>query len=229
LRWFAAPGQPVFNPCPGEAAQASWYRFESAPGLKALRVVARGACAAWADGAPLVRIALERRGDGLVESRFAVALPSPGCARVALRVEPVRGAFGGDALAEPVAMECGPGVLREGDWCAQGLAHYSGRVWYRQTVRLTEEEAARALDLDLGRVAATAEAWVNGRRLATLLAPPWRVSVQGAMHAGENRIEIRVSNTLANHFHVGIPTPYAPTEQTVSGLLGPVTLGLRRA
>jgi hypothetical protein len=226
LRWFAAPGQPSFNPRPDEVARASWYRFDSAPGLKALRVVARRACAAWADGAPLALVATERREDGLVESRFEVARPSPGCARVALRVEPVRGAFGGDALAEPVAMECGPGVLREGDWCAQGLAHYSGRAWYRQTVRLTEDEAARALHLDLGRVAATAEAWVNGRRLATLLAPPWRVLVQGAMQAGENRIEIRVANTLANHFHVGIPTPYAPAEQTVSGLLGPVTLTL---
>lgn len=227
LRWFAAPGHPLLNPCPQEPARASWYRFQPAPGLRTLRVVARAACSAWADGAALALVASERRSDGVIESRFALGGPPP--SRVALRVEPVRGAFGGDSLVEPVGMECGPGELRAGDWCGQGLAHYSGRAWYRQTLSLSPWQARNAICLDLGGVAATAGIWVNGRKLATLIAPPWRVPVEGVLQAGKNRIEIRVANTLANHFHAGIPTPYAPAGQTVSGLLGPVQLYLKKS
>ena len=229
LRWFAAAGQPAFDPRPEQAAGATWYRFVSAPGLRALRVVSRGPCAAWAEGVALAATATTRREDGLIETRFAVAQARAGCSHVALRVEPVRGAFGCAALAEPVGMECGAGELRAGDWCGQGLEHYSCRVWYRQTLRLTAEQAGRALGLELGGVAATAEVWVNGRCLANLIAPPWRVPVAGVLRPGENRIEIRVANTLANYFHVGIPTPYAPREQTMSGLLGPVRFSLRTA
>ena len=40
---------------------------------------------------------------------------------------------------------------------------------------------------------------------------------------GENRIEVKVVNTLANHM-ITCPTKYLREGQTVSGLLGPVRL-----
>ena len=42
--------------------------------------------------------------------------------------------------------------------------------------------------------------------------------------SGENELTIIVANTLANHYSVGIPTPYAFPHQTPSGLFGPVNL-----
>ncbi len=78
--------------------------------------------------------------------------------------------------------------------------------------------------LDLGEVAATAEVRVNGIRAAVLSAPPWRVDVTELLQAGRNIVVIRVANTLANHYSVGIPTPYAFERQTRSGLIGPVRL-----
>lgn len=70
----------------------------------------------------------------------------------------------------------------------------------------------------------TAGVHVNGMLLATLIAPPWRISVEGCFHEGKNEIAILVANTLANHYSVGIPTPYVYDGQTLSGLLGPVRL-----
>jgi hypothetical protein len=43
------------------------------------------------------------------------------------------------------------------------------------------------------------------------------------VNPGENRIEVLVCNTLANHYTT-IPTRYRGS--TVSGLLGPVTLNM---
>ncbi|HOC73451.1 MAG TPA: hypothetical protein PKL54_11575, partial [Candidatus Hydrogenedentes bacterium] len=55
--------------------------------------------------------------------------------------------------------------------------------------------------------------------------PPWRVDVSGLVTPGENRVEVLVCNTLANHYGT-IPTHYRG--DPVSGLLGPVTLRVER-
>jgi hypothetical protein len=73
-------------------------------------------------------------------------------------------------------------------------------------------------------VAATAEVLVNGISAGVLSAPPWRVDVTELVQAGDNTLIVRVANTLANHYSVGIPTPYAFPHQTRSGLFGPVRL-----
>ena len=53
------------------------------------------------------------------------------------------------------------------------------------------------------------------------VAPPWRVDISSQVKAGENRIEVLIYNTLANHY-LTIPTHYRG--ELTSGLLGPVTL-----
>ena len=55
------------------------------------------------------------------------------------------------------------------------------------------------------------------------VAPPWRVDISKQVKPGENRIEVLVFNTLANHY-LTIPTRYRG--ELTSGLLGPVTLRL---
>ena len=85
----------------------------------------------------------------------------------------------------------------------------------------TPEQVRRRVVLNLGAVVATAEVRVNGRSAGIRVAPPWTLDIFEFVQAGENRLEILVYNTLANHYRT-IPTRYRgnPT----SGLLGPVRL-----
>jgi beta-galactosidase/beta-glucuronidase len=114
-----------------------------------------------------------------------------------------------------------------GDWSQRGaLAEYSGGVWYRKSVVLSDEQTQGRVTLDLGAVAASAEVIVNGKPAGIRVTPPWRVDVSGLVTPGENRVEVLVCNTLANHYGT-IPTHYRG--DPVSGLLGPVTLSTERA
>jgi hypothetical protein len=97
-------------------------------------------------------------------------------------------------------------------------------VRYSTVFRLTEEEAKDKVELDLGSVTATAEVHVNGQKLAVLVAPPWKTDLTGFLTSGDNKLEILVYNTLANHYQT-IPSNYRGSP--VSGLMGPVRLRSR--
>lgn len=225
LRWFSACGKPVFNCYPGCGKKAGWYRFVSPPGLTAFSVVIRGRPQAWVDGKEVSLNELAERADGAVGYRVDIPDPVGGQVTVALRVELQAGSFAGDAFPEPVLLECGKGRLRLGDWSRFGLGTYSGIVRYTRRFSVAEGASGNgAWLLDLGEVAGTAEVRVNGRPAGTLVAPPWRLEVTELIVDGENSVEVVVANTLANHYSVGIPTPYVHEGQTVSGLLGPVRL-----
>lgn len=192
---------------------AEWFRFRAPPGLRSFRVTTRGTVEAWADGQ-----SLRSAGQG----RFAAAAPLPEAAVVALRVVPETGACGGAVFPEPIRLECAPGLLEAGDWSKQGaLECYSGGAWYRRTFALTPEQARGEVTLQLGTVVATAEVRLNGQVAGIRVAPPWRVDLSKQVRSGDNRIEVRVFNTLANHYRT-IPTRYRG--ELTSGLLGPVTL-----
>ncbi len=114
---------------------------------------------------------------------------------------------GGVSRSDPVGMRTRPTPL--GDWSQTGVLEcYSGGAWYRKTITLTEEQAGARITLDLGDVVATAEVRVNGQLAGIRVAPPWRVDISEQVKAGENRIEVLVFNTLANHY-LTIPTRYA--------------------
>jgi hypothetical protein len=223
LRWFAGSPSWRFNPRPGEGARIGWYRFLAPPGLAAFRIPIRGGLAAWSGGQPLETAVVETQAD-ISTYCVRISAPSPLPVAVALRVEPSGGSLGGDSLAGPAILECQPGRIALGDWSAQGLAAYSGAAWYRRTVELRAADLQGALRLDLGEARAAAEVWWNGRKLGSRVAPPWTLDLTRYAQAGANRLEIKVANTLANHYSQGIPTPYFFPEQTVSGLLGPVRI-----
>jgi hypothetical protein len=138
---------------------------------------------------------------------------------VLIRIDQERGCYGGAALLEPIRLDCGAGRTALGDWSEnEGLASYSGGAWYRKIVSIP---AGRRVTLDLGHVAATAEVRVNGKPAGVRVAPPWTVDISKVVTPGENRIEVLVCNTLANHYCT-VPTLYRGSP--VSGLLGPVRL-----
>ena len=79
------------------------------------------------------------------------------------------------------------------------------------------------MQLNLGDVAASAEVLINGRSAGVKVAPPWKLDITKLVQSGENKIEVLICNTLANHY-LTVPTRYRGSP--LSGLLGPVTLEL---
>ncbi len=212
MTWFDDPSVIRFDVNAG-AKPAEWFRFTAPPGLRAMTVTANGTIEAWADGKPM-------RSAG--KGRYEPAAPLSRAAVVAIRAVPQTGFAGAAVFPEPVKLECGPGIASLGDWSKAGaLECYSGGAWYRKTIALTPQQAGGPVELDLGKVIATAEVRVNGQLAGIRVAPPWRVDISKQVKPGENRIEVLVFNTLANHY-LTIPTHYRG--ELTSGLLGPVTL-----
>jgi len=212
MAWFDDPSVIRFDVHAG-AKPAQWFRFTAPSGLRAMTVTAKGTVEAWADGE-----AMRAAGQG----RFEAIKPLPRAAVVALRLVPEIGACGAAVFPDPVRLECGSGVVALGDWSKAGVLEcYSGGAWYRKTVTLTPQQARGGITLDLGKVVATAEVRVNGQVAGIRVAPPWRADISKQVKPGENRIEVLVFNTLANHY-LTIPTRYRG--ELTSGLLGPVTL-----
>ena len=213
MSWNGDAGVIPFDVSAGRQP-AEWFRFVSAPGTTAIRLPAAGQVEAWLDGAPMTDM-----GDG----RFAAKQPASRAGVVALRVKPKPGFSGGAVIPEPLMIETdGQGVMPLGDWSQVGiLTNYSGGVRYTTHLTLTKEEARAKVALDLGRVVATAEVHVNGKKVGVLVAPPWRVDLTGYLKRGDNTVEVLVYNTLANHYQT-IPSNYRG--KPTSGLFGPVRL-----
>ena len=127
------------------------------------------------------------------------------------------------------------------DWSKRpeaGIKNFSGKATYRKTFEVpTQNLSGSALILDLGNVNDIAVVRVNGRELATLWQPPYRVSITSGAQPGTNTLEVDVVNTWHNRL-VGdamLPANQRHTSLTAgsaakgarllpAGLLGPVRL-----
>ena len=94
-----------------------------------------------------------------------------------------------------------------------GVKYFSGTATYHKRFAFAQGAGARGrrVFLDLGRVEVLAEVLVNGRNLRTVWKPPYRVDVTDALSAGENILEIRVTNLWPNRL-IGdeqLPEEYA--------------------
>jgi hypothetical protein len=79
----------------------------------------------------------------------------------------------------------------------------------------------RKVYLDLGIVKEIAAVRVNGQSAGVLLWAPYRLEITKLLKTGANRLEIGVTNTLANRYGQG---RLGLREKSASGLLGPVRL-----
>jgi len=81
-----------------------------------------------------------------------------------------------------------------------GVRYFSGTATYTKRFRVMSEmlSAGKRLYLDLGRVEVMAEVRLNGRSLGILWKPPFRVDITEATRAGDNELEIRVTNLWLN-------------------------------
>jgi hypothetical protein len=81
-----------------------------------------------------------------------------------------------------------------------GVKYFSGTGVYRKTVTVPAEMLGkdRRVYLDLGAVQVMAKVRVNGKDLGILWKPPYRVDVTASLKAGENALEIGVTNLWIN-------------------------------
>jgi len=111
--------------------------------------------------------------------------------------------------------------------------HFSGTATYRTKFDGTRGET---VVLDLGEVEFVADVFVNGEKVRTLWAPPYRCEIGGFVRDGENELQVDVTSTWFNRlaYDAGLEeserktwTIFAPrkgTDPKKAGLLGPVTL-----
>lgn len=103
-----------------------------------------------------------------------------------------------------------------GDWSRQpGWELFSGTLRYGADITTP---AADELVLDLGQVGDIAEVLVDGRPVSLRMWAPYRASLGVGLAPGRHRLEIRITNTMANAYE-GVQSP--------SGLMGPVSLVAR--
>jgi hypothetical protein len=89
------------------------------------------------------------------------------------------------------------------DWSRRdesGVRHFSGTASYRASLHFDNEdlEDRKHILLDLGEVREMAEVLVNGQVAEILWKPPFRTDITPLLSAGENRLEIRVTNLWVN-------------------------------
>lgn len=113
---------------------------------------------------------------------------------------------------------------------------FSGSAVYSTTFKAEAPVEDKRLMLDLGHVANIAEIVLNDEPVATLWAPPFRADVTELVVAGDNLLEIEVTNTWRNRlaYDASLPeaerrtwTIHAPAADAAvepAGIAGPVLL-----
>ena len=217
MSWYQDPGLLLFDPYAATDPGSETLSFVTAPGTTGITIpeaISTTPVQAYYNGE-----AMTASGDG----SFKAINVSSGTATIELKLTPPAGIHGGAAIPEAISVHTnGEGLMNLGDWSRNGILHnYSGGVKYQKTITLTAEEAAAIKALDLGKVIATAELSINGKKVGVRVAPPWQLDVSGLLVVGENTIEVTVYNTLSNHYQT-IHNLYRG--EPTSGLLGPVRL-----
>jgi hypothetical protein len=120
-----------------------------------------------------------------------------------------------------------------------GVRYFSGTAVYRSILPVPERglPAGQQLWLNLGRVREIATVIVNGHRLETIWRTPFAVRIDPVIHAGNNTIEIRVTNlwpnrligdlqlSAAQHFtHTNVRAYSNNSPLLPSGILEPILL-----
>ena len=101
-----------------------------------------------------------------------------------------------------------------GDWAqAKGWKTFTGTQNYLTSFDVSEDTQPRFIDL--GAVGDIAEVLINDQRVGVQAWAPYVISLNDVCHPGKNRVQIRVTNSMANRYD---------GRQLRSGLIGPVTL-----
>jgi hypothetical protein len=123
-----------------------------------------------------------------------------------------------------------------------GVKYFSGTATYERTLPVARGWLKKGahIVLDLGKVKNVAEVLVNGHSAGVVWKAPFRLDVTKGLHAGENRLQIKVTNLWPNRLigdrqpgarkiAYAAYDPFKPDSPLLpSGLLGPVTLSRQK-
>jgi hypothetical protein len=220
MKWWNNKDIIPFDVFPEKQNPTGWYRFTAPPGLSSMKFSTNGSVQVWIDGKKQI---VNKHHSGNDSYVVETGVPIIRSSKVAIKIEQERGCYGGSSIPEPIALECKEGITKTGDWSeGSALECYSGGARYRKNISLSKEQSESRVILDLGRVVATAGVIVNGKDAGVLVSPPWEIDISELVKEGDNMVEIRVFNTLSNHYQT-IPTRYRG-DSLESGLIGPVKL-----
>jgi hypothetical protein len=81
-----------------------------------------------------------------------------------------------------------------------GVKYFSGTATYHKTLEIPPgwTDAKHRLYLDLGNVQVIAQVKLNGQDLGVLWKPPYRADITSAARAGDNELEVEVTNLWPN-------------------------------
>jgi hypothetical protein len=136
------------------------------------------------------------------------------------------------------------------DHDSQGINYFSGTATYHNTFTVAPAaiQDQQVITLDLGEVYDVVEVFVNGKSAGILWTEPYALNVQDLVQAGENELEVQVTNLWINRIigDMDLPEgekfcrtsrpfvePYErklpqPPMPRTSGLLGPVVVELHQ-
>ncbi|MGB4837457.1 MAG: glycosylhydrolase-like jelly roll fold domain-containing protein, partial [Saprospiraceae bacterium] len=102
-----------------------------------------------------------------------------------------------------------------------GVKYFSGTATYIKKFKLSANAMILGIRvyLDLGHVEVIAEVKLNGKKLGLLWKPPYRVDITDAIKAGENLLEIEVTNLWPNRL-IGDEQLPAENEYVIQGSRG---------
>ena len=219
----------IWHPETGKIAKASVYKIEGTRTAVTVRMN------------PSESFFVVFRSSAVATERVSVAqqqaVPNTVSAPVALE-GPWKVTFqaGRRAPAEAIAFDS---LISWTEHPLEGVKYFSGTATYTKTVTLEKAflKPGQSIDLDLGVVKNVAEVFVNGRAMGVLWKTPFRCDIASAIQAGENKIEIQITNLWPNRL---IGDQKLPEKERVtwcfykfytaesplleSGLLGPVRL-----
>jgi hypothetical protein len=100
-----------------------------------------------------------------------------------------------------------------------GVKHFSGTATYTKKISIPADalSGGKRVFLDLGKVQVLAEVILNGKNLGILWDPPFRIDITDAAKAGENDLELRVTNLWPNRL---IGDEQLPPENDYYGFRG---------
>ena len=122
-------------------------------------------------------------------------------------LEPLRllGSFAVRATARGWSLGTMPHVTAAGDWCKEGLPHFSGTACYRCSFDWGQSLPGEAR-LQFPKLGDMVEVILNGRNLGLIAWHPYRIDVAEVLRRGRNDLELRVTNSIYNLLE-GVPKP----------------------
>ncbi len=122
-----------------------------------------------------------------------------------------------------------------------GIKYFSGTATYQNTFKMPSISKDATYEIDLGEVKNIAEVFINGKNVGTAWKKPFKLKITEGLKAGDNMIEIKVTNLWVNRL-IGDAQPDVKTKITFttmpfyqgqepllpSGLMGDVKILMKK-